>query len=31
MDFPFTNPLLDKQLLVTRTNGNLAGNWEKLN
>ena len=29
-DYPFTNPLLDKQLLVTKEDGNFVGDWQKL-
>ncbi|OPX41814.1 MAG: FAD-dependent oxidoreductase [Candidatus Zixiibacteriota bacterium] len=29
-DYPFANPLLDKQLLVTRKDGVFVGNWQKL-
>ena len=30
-DYPFANPLLDQQLLVTRKDGGFVGNWQKLN
>ncbi len=30
-DFPFANPLLNKQLLVTKEDEGFAGNWQKLN
>ncbi|MFC1868690.1 FAD-binding protein [Thermodesulfobacteriota bacterium] len=29
-DYPFANPLLDMQLLVTRKHGDLVGDWKKL-
>ena len=29
-DYPFANPLLDQQLLVTRKDGGFVGNWQKL-